>query len=67
METSKAAPEILVRGLKEGIGISLDLKDGRMFYTDLSGTVYGAKLDGSDAKALLTGQGALTGITWVDK
>ena len=59
-------PEILFGGLKEGIGISLDLKDGRMFYTDLGGNVYSAKLDGSDAKTILTGQGALTGITWVD-
>lgn len=61
-----ARQEILVGGLKEGIGISLDLKGGRMFYTDLGGTVYSAKMDGSDSKALLTGQGALTGITWVD-
>jgi DNA-binding beta-propeller fold protein YncE len=58
--------EILVGGLKEGIGISLDLKGGRMFYTDLSGAVYRANLDGSNAKTILTGQGALTGITWVD-
>ncbi len=57
--------KILVGGLKEGIGISLDLKGGRMFYTDLSGAVYRANLDGSDAKTILTGQGALTGITFV--
>lgn len=57
--------QILVGGLKEGIGISLDLKGGRMFYTDLSGAVYRANLDGSDAKTILTGQGALTGITFV--
>ena len=52
--------------LKEGIGISLDVHAGRMYFTDLGGTVYSAKLDGSDSKALLTKQGALTGITWVD-
>jgi hypothetical protein len=63
---SRKDQEILVRGLKEGIGISLDLKGGRMYYTDLGGTVYSAKLDGSDNKALLTKQGSLTGITWVD-
>jgi DNA-binding beta-propeller fold protein YncE len=58
--------QILVGGLKEGIGISLDLKGGRMYYTDLGGNVYSARLDGSDSKTLLTGQGSLTGITWVD-
>ena len=58
--------EILVGGLKEGIGIALDLNGGRMYYTDLAGNVYSARLDGSDSKTLLTGQGSLTGITWID-
>lgn len=58
--------QILVSGLKEGIGMALDLKDGRMFYTDLGGNVYSAKTDGSDSKVLASGQGALTGITWVN-
>ncbi len=66
MEPRKAAPEILASGLKEGIGISLDLNGGRMYYTDLGGNVYGARLDGSESKVLLSGQGSLTGITWVD-
>jgi len=63
---SRKDQEILVGGLKEGIGIALDLKGGRMYYTDLGGSVYSARLDGSDSKTLLTGQGSLTGITWVD-
>jgi len=58
--------EILATGLHEGIGISLDLKGGRMFFTDLGGTVYSANLDGSNKKALLTGQGGLTGIVFVE-
>src|SRR5260370_1315084 len=58
----RGAPQILVSGLKEGIGIALDLKHGRMFFTDLGGSVYSARLDGSDEKVLLTGQGTLTGI-----
>ncbi len=58
MDPGKAQQEILVRGLKEGIGIALDLKGGRMFYTDLGGNVYSARLDGSDSKVLLTGQGS---------
>ena len=58
--------EILVRGLNEAIGISLDLRHGALYYTDLGGTVGSAKLDGSSAKTLLTGQGSLTGITYVE-
>jgi hypothetical protein len=60
-----AKVEILVSGLKEGIGIALDLGGGRMYFTDLGGNVYSAKLDGSDQKTLLTGQGMLTGIAFV--
>jgi hypothetical protein len=65
MDPDKGDQQILVGGLKEGIGMALDLKDRRMFYTDLGGNVYRANMDGSDAKVLLSGQGALTGITWV--
>jgi hypothetical protein len=56
--------QILVRGLKEAIGIALDLPRGRMAYTSLGGEVGMAKLDGSDARMLATGQGTLTGIAW---
>jgi hypothetical protein len=58
--------QILFGGLREGIGISLDLKRGRMFVTDLGGNIYSARLDGSDRKTILTGQGTLTGIAYVD-
>ena len=66
MDRRVAAPEILVSGLKEGIGIALDLKHGRMFFTDLGGNVYSANLDGTDKKILLSGQGTLTGIAYVE-
>jgi len=66
MDPNKGPQQILVGGLKEGIGMALDLKDKRMFYTDLGGNVYGANMDGTDVRVLLSGQGALTGITWVD-
>jgi hypothetical protein len=66
MDPKKGQQEILVSGLKEGIGIALDLQGGRMYYTDLGGNVYSARLDGSDSKTLLTGQGSLTGITWLN-
>ena len=57
---------ILVRNLKEGIGIALDVRGERLYATDLGGNVYSAKLDGSDNKTILTGQGSLTGIAFVD-
>jgi hypothetical protein len=60
----RPAPEILLTHLMEGIGIALDLKGGRMFLTDLAGSVYSAKLDGSEKKPLLAAQGNLTGIAY---
>jgi len=62
---ARADQEILMRDLREGIGIALDLAGDRMFVTDLGGTVYSARLDGSDARPILTEQGSLTGITYV--
>ena len=58
--------QILVRGIAEAIGIALDLRRGRLFYTSLAGVVASAGLDGSDAHNVLTGQGALTGIALVE-
>src|SRR5499426_672842 len=62
----RPAPEILLTHLMEGIGIALDLKENRMFVTDLAGSVYSAKLDGSEEKALLAAQGNLTGIAYTE-
>lgn len=56
--------QILVSGLHGGIGISLDLAHGRMYFTDLGGHVYSANLDGSDEKTLLSEMGGLTGIAY---
>ena len=62
----RQAPEILLTHLQEGIGIALDLKEERMFLTDLGGSVYSAKLNGSDKKTLLYLQGNLTGIAYAE-
>jgi len=59
-------PEILLTHLMEGIGIALDLKGKRMFVTDLGGSIYSAKLDGSDKKTLLAAQGNLSGIAYAE-
>jgi DNA-binding beta-propeller fold protein YncE len=58
--------QILVNDLMEGIGLSLDLRNGRMFFSDLGGSVYSAKLDGSQKKALVFAGGNLTGVAYVD-
>jgi hypothetical protein len=52
--------------LMEGIGIALDFKGNRMFLTDLAGTIYSARLDGSEKKPLLVAQGNLTGIAYAE-
>ena len=62
----RQAPKILLTHLMEGIGIALDLKGERMFLTDLAGSVYSAKLNGSDKKELLYDQGNLTGIAYAE-
>jgi len=51
--------------LMEGIGIALDVVSDRMFITDLGGSVYVARLDGSEMHPLLFAQGNLSGIAYV--
>lgn len=62
----ESTPEILATHLMEGIGIALDLKGNRMFFTDLAGDLYSARLDGTEKKLLLGAQGNLTGIAYVE-
>jgi len=59
-------PEIVFTSLMEGIGLALDLKNGRMFMTDLAGSVYSANLDGSNKKTLFFAQGNLSGIAYAE-
>jgi hypothetical protein len=63
---NRKEPEILFDHLMEGIGLFLDLKNGRMFMTDLGGNVFSANLDGSDKKTLLFVQGNLSGIAYAE-
>jgi len=60
------APEIVFDHLQEGIGIALDVPGDRMFMTDMTGTVFRAKLDGSEKRPLLGIQGNLTGIAYAE-
>ena len=62
----RESPTILLTHLMEGIGIALDLKNKRMFLTDMGGSIYSANLDGSDKKVVLYAQGNLAGIAYVE-
>lgn len=62
---TKARPEILVRKLHEGIEIALDLKNGRMFFGDLGGSLYSSNLDGSFKTTIISDiGGVVTGIAY---
>ena len=58
--------EIIFDHLMEGIGIALDVAGDRMFLTDLAGTIYVARLDGSDRRMIAAVQGNLTGIAYAE-
>jgi len=60
------APEIIAGDLMEGIGVALDVSGNRMFVTDLGGSVYSAKLDGSGMRAFLFAQGNLSGVAYAE-
>ena len=59
-------PQIVVSDLMEGIGIALDIPGNRMFVTDFAGSLYTAKLDGTDKRMLLGARGNLTGVAYVE-
>jgi len=64
--TRRADTEILVRDLNEAIGITLDLQRDRMYFTDLRGGLYSARLDGSEFAVLGRELGTLTGIAFAE-
>ncbi len=66
VDAKPQAPEIVLTHLMEGIGIALDVRNDRMFITDLGGSVYSARLDGSAMHTLLFAQGNLSGIAYVE-
>src|SRR5262245_45960678 len=58
--------EIVLGHLGEGIGIAIDVRHDRMFVTEMAGTLYSARLDGSNSRMLAGGQGNLTGIAYME-
>jgi DNA-binding beta-propeller fold protein YncE len=63
---ARKEPEIIFNHLMEGIGLALDLKNNRMFMTDLAGSVYSCGLDGANTKMLQFAKGNLTGIAYAE-
>ena len=59
--------QIVLDHLMEGIGITLDVRADRMFVTDLAGSIYCARLNGSEKRPIAMAQGNLTGIVYADK
>jgi hypothetical protein len=57
--------EILSFGLKEGIGLSVDVENDRVYFGDLMGHIYSATLDGFNRRDLFSGNRAFTGIVYV--
>ena len=60
----KLEQHMLLPDLMEGIGLVLDVPNDRMFVTDFGGSIYSAKLDGSQRRTLAAAQGNLTGIAY---
>ena len=60
------SPELLFGGLMEGIAIALDRAGGRMFVTDLTGTIHKADLDGGNRGLVAFTQGNITGIAFAE-
>jgi glucose/arabinose dehydrogenase len=57
-------PEILIDHLMEAIGLALDVAGRRLFVTDLGGSVYAARLDGSDTQVVAFAEGNLSGVAF---
>jgi hypothetical protein len=58
--------QIVLDHLMEGIGITLDVRADRMFVTDLAGSIYCARLNGSEKCPIAMAQGNLTGIAFAE-
>jgi hypothetical protein len=64
--TVRLPPEVLISHLMEAIGLALDVPGGRLFVTDLGGSVYVVRLDGSHTDVLAFAQGNLSGIAYTE-
>ena len=58
--------EIISTHLMEGIGLAVDLAHDRLFTTDLAGSIYCSRLDGTERRPIAVAQGNLTGIAYAE-
>jgi hypothetical protein len=56
--------QIVLDRLMDGIGIALDVPRDRMFVTDLAGSIYAARLNGSDKRPIAMAQGNLCAVAY---
>jgi hypothetical protein len=56
--------EIVLRGLREAIGVALDPPRKRMAFTSLGGEIGVAMMDGTQRRMMPSAPGMLTGICW---
>jgi hypothetical protein len=59
---NRSDAETLVTGLVDTIGISLDVPNNKMYFTELGGSVSSAALDGKDLKKRILSSGSATGV-----
>jgi hypothetical protein len=56
--------QVVLGHFMEGTGIALDTRGGRLFVTDLAGSIYSAHLNGSEKRVIAMAQGSLSGIAY---
>jgi hypothetical protein len=59
--------QIVLCHLMEGIGVALDVRGDRIFVSDLAGSIYSARLNGSEKRPIAMAQGNLSGIAYAEK
>ncbi|MFC0512953.1 YncE family protein [Mucilaginibacter angelicae] len=57
--------EVLVGGFEEAIGLAMDIENDRIFVTDLSGSIYRSRLDGTNNTKIYNGQNLKQGFTGI--
>ena len=63
---TRADRQIIVRQVPEAIGVAIDKRRGRLYYTGGTGELGRANLDGSNKQEITVSGGAFTGIVVVD-
>jgi hypothetical protein len=62
----KLSPNRVLGHLMEGIGIALNVPGERLFVTEQGGSIYSARLDGSNKRVVAITQGSLAAIAYAE-